>query len=191
MIIVLAGRRTDPDQAPTPRFPLAQAARVQQDIYELFMRTKATTLVCSGACGADILALEAAGQAHMARYMLLPFQLSRFRQESVVDRPGAWGQRFDALHAALKAEGKGHVQVFPTMHNLERDLYRLNAKIFEKALALRKQLALPATSASLLAVIVWEGKPRGADDFTATFAEQARNQGIATKEIATLSSVGV
>ena len=187
MIIVLAGRRTDPLDAPVPRFPLTQGEHVQQQLYDLFRQEKATTLVCSGACGTDLLALRAAGLAHMSRYMLLPFATRRFRELSVVDRPGEWGPTFDVLHKEIQHEGQGHVKVFPTTHDLVRDLVRLNNKILAKGLELAKNLSPSAKKEGVLAVIVWEGQSRGVDDFTATFAQQARNVGIAIKEVSTLS----
>ena len=187
MIIVLAGRRTDPLDAPVPRFPLAEGARVQQQLVDFFRREHATALVCSGACGADLLALNAAGQAHMSRYMLLPFAKERFRELSVVDRPGEWGPTFDILHKEIRGEGPDHVKVFPTTNDLVRDLVRLNVKILAKGLELAKNGAAPtAKKDGIMAVIVWEGQPRGADDFTATFAQQARDAGIPIKEIPTL-----
>jgi hypothetical protein len=58
MIIALAGRRIDPPRADTPRFPLANMPAVRGRIHTLLVEQKAQGLVCSAACGADLLALE-------------------------------------------------------------------------------------------------------------------------------------
>ena len=49
-----------------------------------------SVLVCSAACGADLIALQAAGRVSLRRRIVLPFEPSRFRDSSVVDRPGDW-----------------------------------------------------------------------------------------------------
>jgi hypothetical protein len=59
-VIALAGRRIDAPDAETPRFPLAAVPFVREQLDALFADRGATALVCSAACGADLVALDAA-----------------------------------------------------------------------------------------------------------------------------------
>src|SRR5438552_4042532 len=95
IIVALAGRRIDAEGAPA-RFPLDQAPRVRERLDALLLELRPAALVCSAACGADLLALEAAAALNIPARIVLPFEPGRFRTSSVVDRPGDWGPRFDA-----------------------------------------------------------------------------------------------
>ena len=64
---------------------------------------RAAVLVCSVACGADLVALEAAERLGRRRRIVLPFAAERFRMTSVTDRPGDWGPMFDRMIAAADA----------------------------------------------------------------------------------------
>jgi hypothetical protein len=99
-IIALAGRRIDASGTTPPRFPLSNVEEVRSRLAGAFVRLHAVGLVCSGACGADLVALEAAEQLGMRRRVVLPFVPDRFRKSSVVDRPGDWGRVFDRQIAA-------------------------------------------------------------------------------------------
>src|SRR5512132_2440642 len=100
MIIAVAGRRIDAEGASPARFPLKNVALVRQRLEEVFSRETATAVVSSGACGADLVALTAAGARGMRRRMVLPFGRDEFRTSSVIDRPGDWGPVYDRLLAA-------------------------------------------------------------------------------------------
>ena len=60
MIVALAGRRIDAPGADAERFPLAAVELVRERLHNLLSEKGASTLVCSAACGADLLALAAA-----------------------------------------------------------------------------------------------------------------------------------
>ena len=64
-VIALAGRRTDAPDAANVRFPPANVDIVKERIRRHLERLTARTLVCSAACGADLVALDAAGE-HVA-----------------------------------------------------------------------------------------------------------------------------
>src|SRR5689334_16384562 len=104
-IIALAGRRIDTPDTDPPRFPLGGVPLVRRRLAELFRVERATALVCSAACGADLVALEEAERLGIRRRIVLPFPPERFRETSVVDRPGDWGSAFDRLVAAARAAG--------------------------------------------------------------------------------------
>ena len=104
MIIALAGRHIDSPDADTPRFPEANLGMVRERLRELFRSLRATALVSSGACGADLLAKETAGELGVSRRMILPFEPARFRETSVVDRPGDWGRIYDRILGEVARE---------------------------------------------------------------------------------------
>src|SRR5262245_11898445 len=105
MIITLAGRRIDPGSASEPRFPPQNASRVQHDIYGLLKSHQASLLVSSAACGADILALDAAGMLDIRRRVVLPFSRTEFRKSSVVDRGDEWGSLYDKILDDVESKG--------------------------------------------------------------------------------------
>ena len=62
-------------------------------------------LVSSAARGADLLALEEAGNLGMRRRCIPPFNRKRFRETSVVDQPGDWGNLYERIVDAVEANG--------------------------------------------------------------------------------------
>jgi hypothetical protein len=68
---------------------------------------QAVGLVCSAACGADLIALEAAEQLGVRRRIVLPFAPPPLPQDIcyVIDRPGDWGAVFDHQIATTSASG--------------------------------------------------------------------------------------
>lgn len=191
MIIALAGRRVDALDAQPPRFPLENTVQVQERISALLKERKATILVCSGACGADLLALNAAGELGLRRRIVLPFERERFRQTSVTDRPGDWGALFDKVSKEVEAVG----DLIVLQNIVEDDAYAItNKAILDEALALTRQdgsqgsnTENPSSSleARVLAVLVWDGVERGEGDMTAAFAKEARTYGLKIADIHT------
>src|SRR3954470_8602116 len=96
-IIAIAGRRIDATDTNAARFPRGAIPTVRRRLADLLIQERAVAIVCSAACGADILALEEAERLGVGRRIVLPFPANRFRLTSVIDRPGDWGQRFDRL----------------------------------------------------------------------------------------------
>ena len=179
MIIALAGRRIDAANAATPRFPAAQLDKVRAELQGFFTTHGASALVCAAACGADILALEVAGAMGLRRRIVLPFGQADFRAMSVVDRGGDWGERYDALIAAVEAQG----DLVEFAHDKDdmQTFFTGNLDILDQALWLAQQ-----TGADAAALIVWDGKSRGADDVTGHFKQEAETRGLGVAEILTL-----
>ena len=180
MIIALAGRRIDAPDASTPRFPLERADVVAERIGKEFARLHAGILVCSAACGADLIALRVARGRGMRRRIVLPFDAAIFREKSVTDRPGSakwdWGRLFDELYGEARAGGE--LVVVDHGGGGNDDAYKnANQRIIEEAEALRASSGAPAAGA-ISAMIVWEGGPRGEGDLTMEFAERARAGGF-------------
>ena len=182
MIVALAGRRIDKPDAETPRFPLTSVDLVRGRLHHLLSEKKAAALVCSAACGADLLALEVARDLGIRRRVILPFTREHFRKTSVVDRPGDWGKLFDAVCDEVSEQGD--LVILGRSEDDEAAYSVASSAILEEA----AQLQPPKKNKddnSLLAVIVWEGASRGDDDETAAFARQAGSRGFAVEEILT------
>jgi hypothetical protein len=83
----LAGRRIDAADSKKSRFPLANVSLVRDRLRELFIKRGVDTLVCSAACGADLVALEVAEHLRVRCRIVLPLQLrDSERPPSAIDR---------------------------------------------------------------------------------------------------------
>jgi hypothetical protein len=139
-------------------------------------------LVCSAACGADLIALEVAGNSQIERHVVLPFEQGIFRRTSVTDRPGGWGPLFDrVLDEVMKT---GHLEI-GTGDPDDKEVYpAANQRIIERAL----DVASNTTTGEgwrRMAVIVWEGAPRGPDDVTEDFRKRAQSAGFDIRVVLT------
>jgi hypothetical protein len=181
MIIALAGRRVDPTDATPARFPLEQAGSVLERVRSLLRDAGTTTLVGSGACGADLLAMRAAGELGLRRRMVLSFEPARFRVESVVDRPGDWGPLFDQISEGLAASGD--LIVLEQDGDPDAAYAATNVAILDEARRLARE-----QGSGVVAVVVWDGQSRGPKDLTADFAHQARARGLTVAEVSTLAT---
>lgn len=178
-IACLAGRRIDAIDADEPRFPLHRAPAIGEAIAAVLVERKISRLVCSAACGADILALEACKALGIPATIILPFSAGVFRDVSVIDRPGDWGPRFDQVIARARAHS---------------DLVELGyAKNDQKAfLGANREIVAHVTEANVgekFAILVWEGTTRGEDDATADLAERAWAAGFQVIEVSTAGHV--
>jgi hypothetical protein len=177
-VIALAGRRVDAAGTNPPRFPLANVPLVHKRLVELLLLKNAGALVCSAACGADLIALQAAGERGLRLRVVLPFSPKRFRETSVVDRPGDWGTLYDRVIAEVKA--KGDLVVLPAVPGGDNDAYQAaNEAIVWEA------KNLPGLQ-ERTAVIVWEGSPRSASDATESFRRLAEGAGFSQCFVLTL-----
>ena len=173
-VIVSAGRRVDAPDAQTPRFPPSNVDLVRQRIRQLFSKEKPMALVCSGACGTDLLALQVAGERHMKRYMVLGAEPAEFRKTSVTDRPGNWGELFD------KELKTASVEILKVPDGQEGYL-ETNLKLLDRAEAVAKQFRT-----SVEAVVIWNEQSRGSDDVTDHFLQQAKLRKLPVTQISTL-----
>jgi hypothetical protein len=179
MVIALAGRRVDASDATQKRFPAENAAVVKQRIRDFLQSNDASALVCAAACGADILALEAAGELGLRRRVVLPFDKATFRASSVVDRGGDWGERYDRV--VSEVEGKGDLVEFAHDKDHGQTYFTGNLEILDQAEWLAQELKTDTA-----ALVVWNGQSRGADDVTGHFKEEARARGMGAPEILTM-----
>ena len=178
-IIALAGRRIDEASLPVPQFPLENAGAVRQRIESELRRLQATSLVSSAACGADLLALDVAGEIGIARHVILPFDPVRFRAGSVTDRPGDWGPLFDRVIGELKAAGT--LAVIGANPESASAYAVVNSRILDQA-----QAAAAAAGEPVVAVLVWEGESRGDGDLTEAFGDEAQRRGLPVVHVRTV-----
>lgn len=175
-VAALAGRRIDAEGAKVSQFPLAMAPIVKQALANLFQKESIKLLVCSAACGADLLALDAALAAGIHCRVILPFEQNRFRQTSVIDRPGDWGDLFDQIVSFV--ESKGDLIVLRGNQSAKQAYQRANEVIINEATA--------ALIRRRVAVIVWEGRPRRKDDATSEFRGLANAAGMLERIVPTV-----
>ena len=193
-IVAFAGRRIDATDAETPRFPLTQVNVVQKEIEELFRRDNVKTLICSAACGADLIALRVAQKLRIGYRIVLPFAPECFRITSVMDRPCTqewnWGVLFDLVIDI--AQGKGELAVVKIDEDRQAAYQAVNHAILDEALQQGRiqvdasTMEPPQEIHEVQAVIAWDDHARGPRDLTLHFAEEARSRGLVVKEILTL-----
>ncbi len=177
-MIALAGRRIDAADAETSRFPLSQVERVRQRVRELFTKYRPAALVCSPACGADLIALQVAAELGIRRRIVLPFAPRQFLQTSVADRPGDWADVYQEMIQSAQAERD---LVIVGGDPVDDQIYlRTNEAILDEAVELSK-----ASDGKVAVVLVWDGRPRGAGDVTAAFGTKAEERGFPVEIIRT------
>src|SRR5438067_1879916 len=102
VVIALAGRRIDSEDALVRRFPLQNAGMVSARIDTCFLRENPIAVVCSAACGADLIAVEVAARHNIRCRLVLPLPIAQFRARSVADRPGNWTPLFNRACARAR-----------------------------------------------------------------------------------------
>lgn len=185
MIVALAGRRADTPGASPRRFPLRNVHGVRERLVGLLKARRATTLVSSAACGADLVAQDAARSLGIRRIVVLPYAPAIFRERSVIDRPGDWGRAYDTLIVEVQSGLVELVQLHETQSPDEshRAFAATNTAIIERA----EQLAREAGEReSILAIVVWDGASRGPDDLTDEFRRQALARAVPVVEVSTV-----
>lgn len=161
-VAVLAGRRIDAVGETKPCFPLNNVAAVRADVAKLLAKEQIQILICSAACGADLIALQVARRQRVSCRVILPFNRMAFRQSSVVDRPGDWGHLYDSIISKVDRHG-GLVELDGVPGNHEA-YASANQKIVRTGL----DLCRPEEA---VAVIVWDGLKRSDRDLTDEFRQ--------------------
>ena len=181
-VVALAGRRADEENAEKPCFPFRRVAAVREALTSLFLREQAVSLVASGACGSDLTALAAGQTIGLRSRIVLPFSPDLFRQTSVIDRAHAdyWGALFDRL--TEDAKSRDDLVVLGLQAGAPSTYSHVNRAILSEA----DLLAFGAVERRRLAVIAWDGAPRGEMDFTKEFADLATAAGFTLGEVSTV-----
>jgi hypothetical protein len=178
MVIAVAGRRVDPADTKQVRFPLKNVALVHERVGAMLRKEGATVVACSAACGADLVALGEARVLQLRKRVVLPFAEEKFRESSVVDRPGDWGPIYDEVLSEVKAAGD--LVILKEMPE-EEAYVAANTGILDEAGKIAGQNGDAVTAA-----LIWNGESRGADDITEQFGNEARKRGWRVVEVSTL-----
>lgn len=178
MVVALSGRRIDALHAARSAFPLENVDTVRARLLSALGDLHVSILVCSAACGSDLLALEAAETLGVRRRIVLPFDAKLFRKTSVVDRPGHWGPAFDRLVGAAAADG---CLVNLALPQEEKSYAVANAFILEEAVRLAG-----ATRDRVTAMLVWDGLSKGEADHTVWLRDAARAQNLHVVDVSTV-----
>lgn len=181
MVIAFAGRRVDAPNATDVRFPAKNVPAVRKRVLHAFEDQGATAIVSAAACGADLVALEAAGELGMRRVIVLPWDRDQFREGSVVDRGAEWGEIYDDIIDAVEAQGDLEILGYTT--DDDAAYAATNEAILDAAQRVAEEEDEPDEP---LAVVAWDGKSRGADDITELFMTAARRRGIEVVELSTV-----
>jgi len=140
----------------------------------------ATTLVSSAACGADLLALDAAGDLGIRRVIVLPWSADRFREGSVVDRGAEWGVVFDRIVAEVDTRD---VRILGRDEGDDSAYLATNEAILDAATGIARK---SQAHEDVVVLVAWNGKARGPDDITLAFMTSARERGIQVVEVSTV-----
>jgi hypothetical protein len=180
MIIALAGRRVDAPDAKSVRFPSTpeNVETVRKRVRDLLQAKGASALVSSAACGADLLALSAAGALGVRRIVVLPFERAKFRETSVTDRPGEWDSLYD--HILDEVQKAGDLRILH-LKSEEEAYAETNHVIVDEAISLGQKLRVPVN-----ALLVWDGQSRGKGDLTEEFGTYARSKKVHVIEVMTV-----
>jgi hypothetical protein len=177
VVIAFAGRRIDAPGG-ARRFPLECAGVVRERLLALFRSLGATALVSSAACGADLLAIDAARSLGIRFVIVLPFGQELFATSSVTDRPGDW--LADYKLSCGEAAKRGDLIVMDGSPANDDAYARATARIVDEA------VRRAADDAGAVAVFAHEGASRGAGDMTEAFAALARAAGLRLEHVSTL-----
>jgi tetratricopeptide (TPR) repeat protein len=177
-VLAIAGRRIDAEGAQQKRFPSANEALVAQRLRTMMVATACRAVVCSAACGTDILALESAGELGLERRVVLPFARTRFRATSVTDRGEAWGPRFDRI---LEQVASRDVVELGPVDDDSQAYAAANSDILAEAVTWGAESGWHP-----LALLVWNGFSRGATDVTNGFRKLAEHRKLEAISVSTL-----
>jgi hypothetical protein len=181
-VIALAGRRIDAPETKPARFPLKSMPIVRERLAAMLAGEHAEALVCSAACGADLIALAEAERLGLRRRIVLPFPAKRFRETSVTDRPGEWGSLYDRLIAEAKAAGD--LVVLSGTDDDDAAYAAANTTIIHEAEGLA-QATSDGRPYRLVAVIVWEGSAREGTDASGGLLTLAKQAGFEERSVLT------
>jgi hypothetical protein len=145
--VVAAGHMVDAPDRPTPRFPPDQVARVRAEVRVALERWGVgpqTTVVTSGARGADMIAAEECLELGSRVELRLAFEPGEFERRSVALPDSDWSERF----RAVLDRDRVNVQVLDAARQGDDVFARTNEWIVETA---RRLDDAPR------ALVVWDG----------------------------------
>jgi hypothetical protein len=106
--------------------------------------------------------------------VLLPSEPEAFRESSVTDRPGNWGELYDQVLKTARVE-------ILKLPEGQKGYLETNVKLLDRGQQLARENGVPAE-----ALVIWNGSSRGQDDVTAHFVQDAKSRKMAVLEIFTV-----
>ena len=182
MVVALAGRRIDENDSLEKRFPLSAVDAVETRLFTFFSRHAVTKLICSGANGADLIALKVAKALDIDREMILPFDAETFKKISVTDRPGNWLRLFNEYYEELSTDHGVKILQFNATDNHAFD--KTSLAILDYAESVVEEGTVDKTG--LHAVVVWDKVKKKVGDASYIFFREAIRRSIPVTEILSL-----
>jgi class 3 adenylate cyclase len=175
-VVVFTGHMIDRPGRKVPRFPPQLETAVQEAIRERLQNSGAGFGYASGACGSDILFLEAIRELQGETHIILPYAKEVFIKNSVDLVPGSnWVPRYEKAAAqavevleASKQSGPGGSISYEFANLLLHGLASVRAEQLETKLA---------------PLAVWDGKSGDGAGGTAATVEHWRERGLGVEII--------
>ncbi len=187
MIVAVAGRRIDPPNAAASRFPLKSRGAVANRIKKALSELGVSALVSSAACGADLLAINAARALGARRRIVLPYQEDWFLEDSVTDRPGRWEDLYSQVIAEARAAGD--LLDLGEKRGSDDAFRAANDAILAEAQRLAREENPDDPASALAGLIIWEGASRGPDDVTDHMRQRLADAGATIRVVLTVPAV--
>ena len=183
MIAALAGRRIDGPAPGVCRFPSDRIDMVKRAIQTRLREDGVRALVCAAACGADLLALEAAGELGIRRHIVLPFPVKVFKEGSVTDRecPLDFGKLYDRF--VREAQDANDLRLLELNADDPQAYEKTNEAILDDARAIAS-----AQEDEVEALAVWDKRLQSEHDYTAHFIHQAERRHVVVRSIPILDA---
>jgi hypothetical protein len=184
-VVIAGGRRIDAADAQQVHFPLDAVPLVRSRVGTFFdtLASPKVLLVASAAAGADLLTLDEALRRGIRFRIVLPARPDAFRTASVDDRPGNWGTIFERVIAQVA--GSADLVILNSLESTDDPYARATQRLVAEG------TAAAGHDCSLIALVIWDGVPRGTKDYSAQLKRLAIAQGATVREILTRPSVGV
>lgn len=169
LALIFTGHMIDAPDRAMPRFPAEKEEAAGEEIYH-YVRKQSDEVngnlvgISSGACGGDILFIEACQKLEIENYLFLPFSHEEFLKSSVnITSDSCWELRFLTIWEGLDERHKEVIKPDKTLNVY--DACNLRMLDFGKGIGERVDL-----------LALWDGiapeKPGGTADFVRRVKEQ-------------------
>jgi class 3 adenylate cyclase/tetratricopeptide (TPR) repeat protein len=176
-IAVFSGHMIDLPDRPQPRFPAAMEAQVYEAIKQRLLDFDIKIGYASGACGGDILFLEAILELQGEVHVVLPYPQEQFIADSVEIIPHSnWKQRF--LNLLNQATEITIASKYPPNQD-KASLFHYTSLLLHGLAKMRSQ----QFDTPLVPIALWDGKPGDGYGGTATNVRTWQDQGYSVEII--------